>query len=122
MMTGGRQGVTIERVHGVTILQVRGALKLGEPVLDELRRICHDLESCRTYRLVLDLEHVPALDSTGIGVLLEAYTALHRCGGCCKLLNLAHMPAEVLDIVGLLAIFEVYQDRNSALASFERAA
>ena len=32
------------------------------------------------------------------------------------------MPAEVLRVVGLLTVFEVYDDRNAVLASFERAA
>ena len=36
--------------------------------------------------------------------------------------QLAHTPAEVLRVVRLLDVFEVYYDRNAVLASFERAA
>ena len=68
---------------------------------------------------MLDLEHVPALDSSGIGVLMQAYTSLHNRGGHCKLLNPARTPGEVLRVVGLLRVFEVYHDRNAVLASFE---
>jgi len=121
MMSDSVQGVTVETVSGVTVLKVQGAIKLGEPALDELRRRCcelgarHDVE-----RLVLDLEHVPAIDSSGIGVLMQAYTSMHNRGGHCKLLSLASTPAEVLRVVGLLRVFEVYQDRNTVLASFDR--
>ena len=113
-------GVTVDTVSGVTIFKVRGALKLGESVLDELRGRCCELAARPIDRLVLDLEHVPAIDSSGIGVLMQAYTSLHNRGGHCKLLNLAHTPAEVLSVVGLLRVFEVYHDRNAVLASFER--
>jgi len=118
-MSDSVHGVTIETVSGVTIFKVRGALKLGESVLDELRGRCCELGARGIDRLVLDLEHVPAIDSSGIGVLLQAYTSLHNRGGHCKLLNLARTPAEVLRVVGLLEVFEVYYDRNAVLASFE---
>ena len=120
-MTENAHSVTVETVSGVTIFKARGALKLGEPVLDELRRRCCDLGARGIDRLVLDLEHVSAIDSSGIGVLLQAYTSLRNRGGHCKLLKLAPRLAEVLRVVGLLAVFEVYDDRNAVLASFEQS-
>ena len=114
--------VAIEAVSGVTIVKVRGALKLGDPALDDLRRCCCELRSRDVTRLVLDLQQVPAIDSSGIGVLLQAYTSLRARGGQCKLLNVARTPAEVLRIVGFLNVIEVYQDRNALLTSFDRAA
>lgn len=114
------QHVTVETVSGVTVFKVRGALKLGEAVLDELRRCCCELGARGDIdRLVLDLEHVPAIDSSGIGVMMQAYTSMHNHGGHCQLLNLARTPAEVLRVVGLLTVFEVYHDRNAVLASFK---
>jgi anti-sigma B factor antagonist len=118
-MSDSIHGVTIETVSGVTIFKVHGALKLGESVLDELRGRCCELGAREIDRLVLDLEHVPAIDSSGIGVLMQAYTSLHNRGGHCKLLNPARTPGEVLRVVGLLRVFEVYHDRNAVLASFE---
>ena len=111
--------MTLETVSGVTVFKVEGSLKLGDPVLDELRGRCCELGVRDILCLVLDLEHVPALDSSGIGVLLQAYTVLRNRGGCCKLLNLGRIPAEMLRVVGLLNVFEVYQDRNAVLASFD---
>ena len=113
--------LTVEAVSGVTIFKVRGALKFGDPTLDELRRCCCELRSRDITRLVLDLEYVPAIDSSGIGVLLQAYTSLRNRGGQCKLLKVARTPAEVLRVVGLLSVFEVYKDRNALLASFDRS-
>lgn len=118
----GSTHLTIETVSGVTIFRVRGTLKLGDPALDELRGRCCELATRKIARLVLDLEQVPAIDTSGIGVLLQAYTSLRKRGGECKLLNVARMPAEVLRVVGLLSVFEVYQDRNALLTSFDRSA
>jgi len=114
------QCMTVETVSGVTLFKVRGALKLGDAALDELRGRCCELGVRGIDRLVLDLAHVPAIDSSGIGVLLQAYTTLRNRGGRCKLLNLARAPAEVLRVVGLLPVFEVYHDLNAVLASFEQ--
>ncbi|HYA94628.1 MAG TPA: STAS domain-containing protein [Terriglobales bacterium] len=116
------QSVTVDTVSGVTIFKVRGALRLGDVGLDELRGRCCELGARGIVRLVLDLEHVPAIDSSGIGVLLHAYTSLRNRGGQCKLLKLGRVPAEVLGIFGLLDVFEVYDDLDAVLDSFERAA
>jgi len=121
-MSDSTHDVTVETISGVTVFKVQGSLKLGERALDELRGRCCELVARGVDRLVLDLEHVPALDSSGIGVLLQAYTSLRDRGGHCKLLNLGRTPAEVLRVVGLLGVFEVYHERNAVLASFERAA
>jgi len=112
-------GVTVETVGGVTIFKPHGPLKLGEPALDELRGRCCELAARSIDRLVLDLEEVPFIDSTGIGVLMHAYTSMHNRAGRCKLLHLGQTPAEVLRVVHLLDLFEVYHDRNAVLASFE---
>lgn len=115
-------GVTSDTVSGVTVIQVHGALKLGEATLDELRRRCCELAKRDLVQLVLDLQGVPAIDSTGIGVIMQAYTSSRNRGGQCKLMNLARMPEEVLRVVGVLKLFEVYHDLKTALASFDCAA
>jgi anti-anti-sigma regulatory factor len=43
-------------------------------------------------------------------------------GGECKLLNPSKLMREVLELVGLLKVFSVYQDRDQAVASFHHAA
>jgi len=118
-MSNSTHGVTVETISGVTILKPHGALKLGETVLDELRGRCCELAARPIERLVLDLEEVPYVDSSGIGVLMHAYTSMRNRGGRCKLLHLGPTPAEVLGVVHLLGLFEVYHDRNAVLASFE---
>jgi anti-sigma B factor antagonist len=120
-MSESIHSVTVETVSGVTFFKVNGALRLGDAALDELRGRCCELGARAIDRLVLDLEHVPVIDSSGVGVLLHGYTSLRRRGGHCKLLKLARMPAEVLRVLGLLAVFEVYQDRDRVLASFGRS-
>ena len=115
-------GVSVERLSRATVIRVCGALKLGEPTLDELRRRFCELASREPLRVVIDLQGVPAIDSTGIGVLMQAYTSSANRRGHCKLINLRHMPEEILRVVGVLELFEVYPDLNSALASFDPAA
>lgn len=121
-MANGIHGVSVESAGGITIITVRGALKLGDPSLDELRRRCCELPARGINKVVLDLGAVPVIDSAAIGILMQAYTSLHGKGGSCKLLNLQRIPAEVLRTVGVLRVFEVYGDRGAALDSFDRVA
>lgn len=114
--------VSAQSLAGVTVVKVHGPLKLGHPALDELRRRCSELCSRNEIRVVIDLEAVPAVDSSGIGALLHGLTTMRNRGGECKLLNPSKLTREVLELVGLLKVFSVYQDREQAVASFHHAA
>lgn len=114
-----RDGVSVETVSGVAVVKVHGPLKLGYPALDELRRHCCELGNRNVLRVLLDLEDVPSIDSSGIGVLLHGYTSMRNRGGECKLLKPGRLPLQILELVGLVKIFGVFHDRDQALASFQ---
>jgi anti-sigma B factor antagonist len=102
----------------VKIIKLRGRLALGEPV-DRLRATVEDLLGAGDTRLVLDLEELTTVDSSGIGLLSRFLTATKQQGGSLKLVNPSKFVVQTLKLVGLLNLFEVFTDSQAATASFQ---
>jgi len=59
--------------------------------------------------LLLDLQNVQYVTSTGLTVLLALHRKLHAAGGRLSLCNPSPQVAEVLDVTRLNTLFEVCQ-------------
>ncbi len=99
------------------IIKLRGRLALGEPV-ERLRETMTDLLSSGENRLVLDLEELATMDSSGIGLLSRFLTSTKQQGGSLKLVNPSKFVTQTLKLVGLLNLFEIFPDTQAAAASF----
>ena len=73
-------------------------------------------------QFVLNLRGVAALDSGGVGSIVAKYLTVRRAGGDLKLVSLSSRACHVLDIAGLLSVFETYPDEELAAASFQTSA
>src|SRR5260370_444044 len=68
--------------------------------------------------LLLDLQEVSMIDSSGIGLLVRYLTAAKQRGGSLKLLNPSKFALQTLKLVRVLNLFEVFEDLQTAVASF----
>ncbi len=109
--------INVRARSGVHLIQLRGDLKLGDAV-DGFRETVDELLRGGENRFLIDLQQVPMVDSSGIGVLVRTLTSAKQRGGSLKLLNPSRLALQTLKIVGLLNLFEVFDDENQALASF----
>ena len=101
----------------VKIVKLRGRLSLGEPC-DRLRATLEDLIGSGDNRLVLDLEELATMDSSGIGLITRFLTSAKQQGGSLKLVSPSKFVVQTLKLVGLLNLFEVFGDMQSAVVSF----
>ena len=69
--------------------------------------------------ILLNLADVDYIDSSGIGELVSAYTAVRSKGGELKLLHLTKKVHDLLQITKLFTVFEVFSDEPSAIGSFK---
>lgn len=67
--------------------------------------------------LILDLEEAPFVDSSGIGVLVDALRTCTKAGGTVKLVRLAPFVAKTLKMVGVLDLFGVFENVEDAVAA-----
>lgn len=102
---------------GAIILDINGRLTLGEGTVI-LREQVRALISTGHKKILLNLQAVPYIDSSGLGELVSAFTAARREGGDLKLLNLGQKVHGLLQITKLYTVFEVFDDEQAALRSF----
>ena len=69
-------------------------------------------------RILVNMQDVPYIDSTGLAEIVEAYHAAIRRGGAFKLAHLTPHVRELLTVTMLLTVFEVFESEADALASF----
>jgi len=107
-----------ERTVGpVTVLDLSGKLTLGhsdERVLAEVVRV---LESGAA-RVLINLDQVPYMDSAGMGALVTCGKRAVERGAALKLLNPSKRVYDLLTLVKLDRVFEMFHDETAAVASF----
>jgi anti-sigma B factor antagonist len=101
----------------VLLLDLAGSLTVGVNE-QSFRQALLDLLSGEQNRVLLNLGGVEFIDSSGIGALVKTYTTVTNRGGKLKLLSPNKRIRETLKITGLLGVFEIFEDENSAVASF----
>ncbi|MGA2924142.1 MAG: STAS domain-containing protein [Candidatus Sulfotelmatobacter sp.] len=101
----------------VKLIKLTGRLTLGDSV-DRLRATFDDLAGTGAYCYVVDLNDIAMLDSSGIGLLVQYLTLTKQQGGSLKLLNPSPFAIKTLKMIGLLKLFQVFEDQESAVASF----
>jgi anti-sigma B factor antagonist len=108
---------TIRDAGPVTVVDIGGRITLGEGSALLRKTIRELLEEKRT-KVLLNLADVNYIDSSGIGELVSAFTAVRKSEGDLKLLHLTKKVHDLLQLTKLFTVFEVYSDEPTALRSF----
>ena len=109
--------IETKTVDGVKLVKLRGRLSMGLP-LDRYNATMKELLEEGQNRIVLDLEEVPSIDSSGIGMLVRHLTTAKQNGGAIRLLKPSKFTVQTLKMVGLLNLFTTFDDSKDAVASF----
>lgn len=113
--------VTIRQVDSVTVVDFSGRITLGEGCA-QLRQLVRDQLAKGNKNVLLNLADVTYIDSSGIGELVSAYTAVSNQGGQLKLLSLTKKVHDLLQITKLYTVFDVHDDETKAITSFGKVA
>jgi anti-sigma B factor antagonist len=107
-------------VGDVTILAIDGDILVNgqgtTPIADKVRSALQQGHS----RLVVDLGRVRYVDSTGLGELVHALSAVRNRSGGMKLMNVTKGVNDLLVVTRLLTVFDCFETEAEALASFRR--
>ena len=110
-------GLNLRANGKVTILDLQGNLTIGAAE-ETLRQRVEELVTDNQKYLLINLENVPMIDSSGIGSLVKSFTHAKNKGGKLKLLKPTRLARQLLSITGLLSVFETFDDEATAVASF----
>ena len=107
------------QVDGITVVDMSGRITLGEGSV-VLRDAIRELISKGQKKILLNLADVTYIDSSGIGELVSAFTAVRREGGELKLLKLTKKVHDLLQITKLYTVFDIKDDEATAIQAFSK--
>jgi anti-sigma B factor antagonist len=100
----------------VRVVRCRGRIIFG-PEADALREHFNALLA-ESPQIVFHLEGVRDMDSGGIGRIVGMVVSARRAGGDLKFCCLSPKVHDVLQITGLLRVFQVFDSEEEAVRSF----
>ncbi len=109
--------INVRQREGVTILDLKGKITIGVGDV-ALRDAIHEALTAGAKNILINLDDVTTIDSSGVGELVSSYTTVTNRNGKLKLANLPPKVADILQITQLITVFDVYEDEEEALKAF----
>ena len=100
-------------VEGRAVLEVAGEIDVY--TAPKLRDRITELVADGVYHLVVDLEKVEFLDSTGLGVLVGGLKKVRAHGGSLQLVCTQERLLKIFRITGLAKVFAIHGSADSAV-------
>jgi anti-sigma B factor antagonist len=109
--------INVRKQGAAQVIKLRGELKLGDPV-NQFRQTMEELIAAGDHNIVISLDELRFMDSSGIGALMRSFASAKQKGGTIKLVNPTKLVLQTLKLVSVLNLFEVFTDDATAVASF----
>lgn len=109
--------INVRKRSQAQLIQLRGPLRMG-PAVDSLRQTMEEALGNGDTRIVINLAEVPMIDSSGIGLLVRFLASTKQRGGSIKLVQPSKFAVQTLRLVGVLNLFEIFDDDDAAAESF----
>jgi len=100
---------------GTEVVTVEGEIDIY--TAPRLRELLIDLTGTNNYRLIVDLDKVGFLDSTGLGVLVGGLKRVRSHDGWLDLVCTQERILNIFRITGLTKVFGIYQSVDQAIAA-----
>jgi anti-sigma B factor antagonist len=102
---------------GVALLELSGKIMGGDDALafdGALRTLIHE----GTRNIVVSLEKVTWINSSGLGILISGYSTVRNSGGDLRLLNVSSRIESIFMVSKLHTVFQSFDDEDAAVRSF----
>ena len=114
--------VNLRHKGSITILDIEGkvlgadSLALKDIINQQIQITESEAEREEKLNLILNMERVQMMDSSGLGVLVASHTTIRRDGGNIVLLNLGGNVRSLIVMAKLMTIFDCYDTEAEAIA------
>lgn len=108
-------GLAVAEQNGYAVLSVKGEVDVY--TAPKFRERLIDLVGQGKHRIVVDLEGVDFLDSTGLGVLVGGLKRLRSHGGDLILVCTQSRILKVFEITGLTKVFAIHDSVQQAVGA-----
>jgi len=100
---------------GIEVVDVEGEIDIY--TAPRLRDLLSDLASKNNYQLVVNLDKVEFLDSTGLGVLVGGLKRVRAHDGSLDLVCTQERILKIFRLTGLTKVFGIHQTVDQAIAA-----
>jgi anti-anti-sigma factor len=111
--------INVHNSGEVSILDVRGRLTIGEPS-GQLQQALESVIEKGSRKVIVELNGVPQIDSSGISILVRISIKLTRNGGALHLVCGPGRVRDALTVTRLVEAIPTFENEAAALASFSR--
>jgi len=108
----------IKHEKGVTIISLKGEV-IGGPDATELRRQLHSLIEQGKKKIVVDLEQVELMNSSGLGMLIGGLTTVRNSDGDLRLAKASAKILSLFAVTRLSKVFTHFDSLKSAIESYQ---
>jgi anti-sigma B factor antagonist len=109
--------VSSREADGVHYLKVQGRLTIGEPS-EHLNDVTHQLVQQGARKVIVNLNDIPQIDSSGISSLVKLSISLARQGGGLHLVCGPGRVRDALTVTRLVEAIPTFENESAASASF----
>lgn len=110
--------ITKRTKDDVVILDIAGEIDLYNA--PEIKDIISSLIEEKKFNVIINLEKVTYIDSSGIGALISSLSNLKKYQGGLKIINVFASVRKVFELTKLTSFFEIYDSEEQAIESFRR--
>lgn len=107
--------IQVTEQNGVSIISLSGKI-MGGPEAGQVNEQINLLLDRGNRKIIMDLENVEWMNSSGLGILIGAITTLKNNGGSMALIHVSERILNLLKITKLINVFSVHSDLESAMA------
>lgn len=112
--------ISLREDHGIHLLEVRGRLTIGEPA-EQLNEALQSIVKGNGRKVVINLNGVPQIDSSGISSLVRISIQLAREGGAAHLVCGPGRVRDALTVTRLVEAIPTFDSESAAIAGFPLA-
>jgi anti-sigma B factor antagonist len=112
--------ITQREIGNAVILDLNGKLT-GGPDADTFREVFKSIIDQGKKNIVVNLEKVSWINSTGLGILISGYTSVRRAGGDLVVMHASDRIESILYVTKLNLLFKSYESEEDAVRSFAPA-
>src|ERR1700674_5627808 len=109
--------ISVRQQDGINLREVRGRLTIGEPS-EQLNEALQSIVKNGGRRVIINLNGVPQIDSSGISSLVRISIQLAREGGAVHLVCGSGRVRDALTVTRLVEAIPTYESDSAAAAGF----
>ena len=112
--------ISVRQQNGINLLEVRGRLTIGEPS-EQLNEALQSIVKNGGRKVIINLNGVPQIDSSGISSLVRISIQLAREGGAVHLVCGPGRVRDALTVTRLVEAIPTYESDSAAISQFDSA-